>query len=400
MMNPLLNTIRRELQRIYQRPRYLIILTLGIVFSYVFFITLMQEGQPEELPIAIVDHDGSYLSRRLCHELNATQGVKVIAVYDSHAEARKAMQRQEIFAFMEIPNHTFSNMLDFKRPHISIYSNNAFLLAGSLSYKQLATMGKLASAAVHREILRKKGVDEKKIMGIIQPIEFDTHLISNPTASYQPYVLTTILPGIVALMVLLFTSYQVTLEQKEKTASAWLDCADGNLLIALIGKSLPYTFWFSILGILGNIIFFGPCHYTMLGSFALLSVNMILLVMAAQSLAIFLSGLIPDMHLAVCVCAIYGALSFSMSGFSYPVCSMVPAMQAFSYLFPLRHYYLSYSEIALYGDGLEQCWIHFCILLAMNITGLLGAMLMERQRNSKYAVNYTNDEESSLQNLE
>lgn len=398
MMNPLLNTIKRELRRAYHHPRYLILLTLGIVFSYVFFITLMQEGQPERLPIAIVDHDGSYLSRRLCHELNATQGVKVIAVYDNHAEARKAMQRQEIFAFMEIPRHTFSNMLDFKRPHISIYSNNAYLLAGSLSYKQLATMGKLASAAVHREILRKKGLSEDKIMGIIQPIEFDTHLISNPTANYQPYVLTTILPGIIALMVLLFTSYQVTLEQKEKTAAAWLEGANGNLLVALFGKLLPYTFWFSILGILGNIVFFGPCHYTMLGSFTLLSIDMILLVVAAQSMGVFLSGLIPDMHLAVCVSAIYGALSFSMSGFSYPVCSMVPAMQAFSYIFPLRHYYLAYSEIALYGDGIEQCWIHFCILLSMNIIGLLGTLLMERQRNTQYAVNHINAKETSPQN--
>ena len=219
-MNHLLHTIRRELHRAVDSPRYLLLMTLGIAFSYLFFLTLMQEGQPEELPVAVVDHDGSYLSRRLCHELNATQGVRVVAVYPTHAEARKAMQRQEIFAFLEIPEQTYSEMLDFKTPHVALYSNNAFLLAGSLSYKTLATMGKLASAAVQREVLRKKGLPDEKIMGLIQPVEFDTHLVSNPTANYQPYVLTTILPGIVALMVLLFTAYEVSREQKERSAQA------------------------------------------------------------------------------------------------------------------------------------------------------------------------------------
>ena len=383
-MNHLLHTIRRELHRAVDSPRYLLLMTLGIAFSYLFFLTLMQEGQPEELPVAVVDHDGSYLSRRLCHELNATQGVRVVAVYPTHAEARKAMQRQEIFAFLEIPEQTYSEMLDFKTPHVALYSNNAFLLAGSLSYKTLATMGKLASAAVQREVLRKKGLPDEKIMGLIQPVEFDTHLVSNPTANYQPYVLTTILPGIVALMVLLFIAYEVSREQKERSAQAWLASANGNLLCALAGKLLPYTFWFSLLGVVGNIIFFGPCHYTMLGSFWLLVLAVVLLVLAAQAMGVFLSALLSDMHMAICLCAIYGALSFSMSGFSYPVTSMPAPLQACSNLFPLRHYYMIYAKTALYGCGWSQCWPHVCALLLFVLAGLMGALLMARQMRREY----------------
>ena len=383
-MNHLLHTIRRELHRAVDSPRYLLLMTLGIAFSYLFFLTLMQEGQPEELPVAVVDHDGSYLSRRLCHELNATQGVRVVAVYPTHAEARKAMQRQEIFAFLEIPEQTYSEMPDFKTPHVALYSNNAFLLAGSLSYKTLATMGKLASAAVQREVLRKKGLPDEKIMGLIQPVEFDTHLVSNPTANYQPYVLTTILPGIVALMVLLFIAYEVSREQKERSAQAWLASANGNLLCALAGKLLPYTFWFSLLGVVGNIIFFGPCHYTMLGSFWLLVLAVVLLVLAAQAMGVFLSALLSDMHMAICLCAIYGALSFSMSGFSYPVTSMPAPLQACSNLFPLRHYYMIYAKTALYGCGWSQCWPHVCALLLFVLAGLMGALLMARQMRREY----------------
>ena len=364
-------SLKRELRRIFRQgqSRYLILTSLGIVFCYVFFLTLMREGQPERLPIAIVDQDGSYLSRRLCHEINATQGVRVVAVYPTHTEARRAMQRQEIYAFLEIPEGTYNEVLSFTRPHIALYSNNAYLLSGSLSYRSLSTIGKLASGAVQREVLRKKGYDERQIMGLIQPIELDTHLISNPTANYQPYVLTTMLPGMLGLSVLLLTVYMVGKERKSETLAEWL--APG-VMPALLGKMAPYTFWFTLLGVLGNIVLFGWCHFELHGSFGLVVLFSLLLVLAMQSTGVFLAGMIPEPHLATCFAAIYGTLAFTMAGFSYPVTSMPPALQALSQLFPLRHYYKAVSGVSLFGCGLDMCWMQVCAMLLFCIWGLIG----------------------------
>lgn len=380
-MNPFRTSILRELRNLKSHPRYLILMSLGLVFSYVFFITLMYEGTPEKLPIAIVDHDGSYLSRRLCHEINATQGVSVVAVYESHKEAREAMQRQEIFAFYEIPKDIYSEVLAFKAPHVALYANNAYLMAGSFSYKTLATIGKLAAAAVQREVLRKKGFTEKELMGVIQPVEMDTHMISNPTANYQPYVLTTVLPGILGVMVLLFSIYICTGERKNHTMLEWRASANDNVLAAVLGKLFPYTLWFSLLGIVGNIIMFKYLHYTMMGSLAMLSLTVVLFVVVQQSLGVFLSFLVPEMHMAICVGAIYGMLSFTMSGFSYPVTNMVPFMQGFSYIFPLRHYYLTYVDIALYGNGLSYYWPNIVILFLFLFLGIVGVWLFYRETN-------------------
>ena len=374
----MLKTLLRELQRIAARPRYLILMTLGVVFSYVFFITMMREGQPEELPIAIVDHDGSYLSRRFCHEVDATQGVKVVAVYDNHHQARRAMQGQQIYAFLEIPEGTYANVLDFKSPHMALYANNSYLLAGSLSYKTLATIGKLSAAAVQREVLRKKGLDNERIMGMIQPIELDTHLISNPMANYQPYVLTTILPGIVALMVMLLMIYEIGRERKERTMAEWL-ASGRNSLASILGKMMPYTVWFTLLTIIGNIIFFGPGGFVILGNFWWLVLASVLLILAAQSMGVFLAALIPQQHMSVCIGAIYGALSFSMSGFSYPVDAMPAPLQALAHIFPLRHYYLTYSDVAMFGTGFSHIWPHLVALLIMLIPGIIGGILMVRQ---------------------
>jgi len=377
-MRSLWNCFLRELRLIKSAPRYPILITIGILFSYVFFLTFLNEGQPDNLPIAVIDHDASYLSRRLCHEIDATQGVEVVAVYDNHSEAREAMQRQEIYAFLEIPAGTYSEVLDFKAPHIALYSNNAYLLSGTLSYKTLSTIGKLTSGAVQREIMRKKGYSEDQIMGVIQPIEIDAHLISNPWGSYLPYILTTMLPGIIGVMALLYTVYIVSNEYKNGTHRMWLATANNNMVTALSGKLLPYTCWFTLIGILGNIIMFGFCHFVHLGSFFSLSLGMLLFVMAMQAMGVLLAGLIPDQHIAISVAAIYGMLSFSMAGFSYPVNSMPPALQALSYIFPLRHYYLTYADIAMFGAPASQYIFHLCNLALFLVPGLVGGLLLNR----------------------
>lgn len=381
-MNPLFISIKRELRHAAMRPRYLLLVTIGIAFSYLFFLTLMAEGQPEKLPIAIVDHDGSYLSRRLCHEIEATQGVEVAAVYDNQQQARRAMQRQEVFAFLEIPEGAYREVVSFRRPHLSLYANNAFLLGGSFSYKTLATISKLASGAVQREVLRKKGLDEQQIAGMIQPIELDAHFLSNATANYQPYVLTTILPGILGLMVLLYSIFVCWTEYETGTADQWVAAAGGSWMAAVWGKLLPYTVWFSLLNIGGCLILFGPCRYTLLGNFWILVVTTVLFVLALQSMAVLLVGLIPQMHLSMCVGAIYGTLAFTMSGFSFPVTSMPAPLQSFSLIFPLRHYYLTYVDVAMYGSGMECCWPHIAMLLLFLLAGFVGLMLVSKHHSS------------------
>ena len=374
----MIRVIKRELRRIWLQPRYVIILTLGIGFAFLFFATMMREGQPEKLPVAVVDMDGSYLSRRICHELEATLGVSVTAVYDNHTEARRAMQRGEIFAFYEIPAGTYNELLQFHAPHFGLYTNTAYLLAGSLSYRQLATLGMLAAGAVQREVLRKKGYDEEQIMGLIQPVEFDTHPIGNPWANYRIYLMTTIIPAIIAFIVLLHTVYLIGREWQERTVRSWMRKTGGNTVSALAGKLLPYTFHYSLLALVANLVMFGPMHFPMAGSWPLLMLFTVLLIAAAQCAGVFIAGCVGDPAMSMGVTAVYGALSFSLSGFSFPVEAMPRVLEGISWLYPIRHYYLAYRDIAVFGNGLEHAWPHLCALVAFGVLFLVGAAFMGR----------------------
>lgn len=371
--------IHRELRRIWQQPRYVILLTLGIVFTFVFFATMMDEGQPEKLPVAVVDMDGSYLSRRICHEMQATQGVQVVAVYDNHSEARRAMQRGEIFAFYEIPAGTYNELLQFHAPHFGLYTNTAYLLAGMLSYRQLATMGMLAAGAVQREVLRKKGYEEEQIMGLIQPVVLDTHGVGNPWVSYKIYLMTTLIPAIIAFIALLHTTYLIGRERQESTLRSWMKKAGGNGLKALMGKLAPYTFWYSLLVMLANLIMFGPMHFPMEGNWLTMMLFSVLLIAAAQCAATLIACALPDPPIAMGITAVYGAMSFSLSGFSFPIEAMPRVFEPISWLYPIRHYYLAYRDIAIFGSGLEHCWPQLCAMLSFGLALLAGALFLNKQ---------------------
>ena len=82
----------RECRIIYHSPIYWLCMIVLPLTVLIFFTTMMNEGQPTRLPIAIVDNDHSTLSRTLIRRLDAFQSTEIVAQYDNVNEASKAMR--------------------------------------------------------------------------------------------------------------------------------------------------------------------------------------------------------------------------------------------------------------------------------------------------------------------
>ncbi len=355
---------KRELKMMFSRPIYLFSTVFVLAFCYIFFLTFLREGMPEKLPIAVVDLDQSAISRRFYREINATPSTEVVMRCTTYQEAREQMQKGNIYGFIVIPDNLYKDLLANKRPEVSFYVNNSYLIAGTLSYKDMMTMSALASGAYQREFLRARGVPENLIMGRIQPIVIDSHLIGNPWANYGIYLINVLLPGVLQLIVLLMTVYAIGVELKNRSSLYWLEAADGSLAVALAGKLAPYTILFSILGIAGNVLLYKFVNFPFLGSFAYLCVATVLYVIAHQAVGIFMIGLFPVLRDGISFAALYGILSFTYAGFTFPIEAMPPLAQGASVLFPIRHYFMIYVNEALLGANIGKSVIYFAALIA------------------------------------
>lgn len=361
---------KRELWQMMSRPLYVFGSVIVMSFCCLFYLTLLDEGLPEKLPVGVVDCDHTPVSRMLRRELDAGQGVKVVAEYSDYTDARKALQRGDIYAFLYIPERFYADILSFRRPTMTLYANSAYTLGGTLAYKQLMTLANLASGAVQREVLRGRGMRDEQIMPVIQPVVVDTHILGNPWVNYSVYLSTTILPGTLGLMVLLLSAFSMTHEIKMRTSRQWMETAGGNLLTALAGKLLPYSVLFSVLGWAMNVLLFRVLHFPMPGSFWFMGVAVAAYVLAMQAVAVLIVGALPMPGLAISICSLYGTLCFTLAGFSYPVEAMLPVFRAFTWIVPLRHYYMITVDQMLMGLPVAESFVSLAILLSAMLVPL------------------------------
>lgn len=358
------------------------VVAMGI--STFFFISIMRRGVPERIPIGIVDLDNSGTSRNIIRQLNSMQMVEVSTVCNSYHEARLAMQRGDIYGFLLIPNGFTDDMLAFKRPVLSFYTNNAYTVGASMAYKQILTMCNLVSGSFHLQVLQKKGMPDYQAMCIVQPITIEGHQIANPTGNYSIYLLGTMIPGILGLIAFAFTIYCIGIEIKEKTAPEWIETAGGSFSAAILGKILPYSIIFTVLGLIINILMFRIMNFPVRGSYVYMSLGLMLYVYVMQIMAILIIGAVPVLRTAMSLGALFGMMGFSMSGFTFPAMGMLPWVRSLTYLFPLKYYYQIYVNEALLGGPIVNTLIPIvCLLLFLNAPLLVA-------RRLKYACIYLN----------
>lgn len=341
------NSFVREVKRIVSRPIYAV-LTIAIPLAcYVFFSTFMPEGLPQEIPIAVIDHDNSALSRNIIRQIDATQQTSIVKHFSHYSEARDAMQKGEIFAFVEIPNHMERDVMRFSQPKIDFYYNDAYLVPGSLLLKDLSTMLTTVSAAANLKTRQSKGQSYDDSMGQILPISPQINAIGNPYVNYSIYLINVILPGLLQLLVIITTVYVIGVELKEKSSRKWIRLSEGSLTKALIGKLFPYTIIFSIMGVLCNVILFKFLCYPLHNNIMWMYLASFLLVLSAQAIGIFMIGVFPVLRDGLSFAGLYSMLAFSYSGLSFPIEGMPTLLQTLNYLFPLRYFFKIYQDIAL-----------------------------------------------------
>ena len=345
----------------------------------VFFTSLMDDGLPTEMPIGIVDADNTTTTRALIRRLDAFQMSRIEHSYATVAEARKAIQNNEIYGFLYFPKGTTEKLLASRQPKISYYYSYTTLAAGALLMRDLKTISTLGSAAVGQATMRAKGFTPEQIQTFLQPIKIDLHQIANPWTSYNSYLSTMIVPGMMMLFIFLITAYSLGTELKFNVSKKWMEMADNNMTVALLGKFLPQTLvWLAVVYSYQYYVFF-HLGFPHLGSTWMLVLLGLMQVLASQGFGIFAFGLMPSLRMSMSICSLWAVLSISMAGSAFPVMGMDRPLQSLSWLFPLRHYYMIYQTCVFNGFPLVESWFHFVALAGFM---LLPWMVVKKIKNA------------------
>ena len=366
-LRQILDIALRELNILRKNRIYGFCMIVFPVMLVLFFTTMLDQGIPQDLPIGVVDQDNSATSRGLVRNLDAMQNSRVVYRFANVTEARNAMQEGKVYAYLYIPEGTAAKLMAGRQPKISYYYTMTCMTAGSMASKDLKTIGMLGSMAVGKATLSAKGATDGQIKAALQPVTIDAHMIANPEGSYNYSLTTVFVPGILMLFMALLSSYSLGMEMKFDTGKEWLARADGNIVVAIIGKYIVHALVFLLVIFAFLYYIFDVLHFPRLGDTWSIVRLTLLQVAASLGFGIFTFGIMPSLRMSMSISSLWSVLGLSMCGSAFPILGMDPPLQSMSWLFPLRHYWMIYQATVLNGFPVIDVWFHLVALVGFTL---------------------------------
>ncbi len=372
-------SFKRGCVQLVRRPMYFLLIVIMPILCCWFLMDLVKGGSVQRVPVGIVDLDNSILSRQVSRTLNGLQQVNIRHHYANYAEARDAVQRGEVLGFFLIPENLEEHALGGRQPVVSYYVNYAYYAPASMQYKGFKTMSLLANGAIVQTALRTVGLPNEVIAATLQPYQTHVHALNNPFTNYNFYLTSTFVPCFLSLFILLVTAFSLGLELKSGLSRQWLKMAGDSMFLALVGKLVPQTVLFTVVGWFIQWMMFSCYDFPLnCNPWNMLSA-MFLLVVANQSIAVLFFCFVPNFRYGTMLCTLLGMVSFSFSGFSLPTESLYPWVQSLGWVMPIKYYFLIMVDQALNGIDLYYSRIYYAALIGFTILPMLLSWHLKKE---------------------
>lgn len=374
--------ILRSMVQIVRRPVYWTGFFIYPLFMFLFLTTMLSKGLPTRIPAAIIDRDGTSLSREITQNLSGMQMVDLKYTPNSFSEARHLMQEGDVYGYFLIPEDFQADLLAGRKPVITFYTNMTYFVPASMLFKTFKATAIYAKAGVTMEVVQAAGANAESLSSMMMPVNISSRPIGNPQLNYGIYIANSFVPCLLQLMIFLMTAFSLGEELKYGTSRRLMRMADESIAKALFGKLLPQTIIWWVMVFFMTSWLYRYNHYPMNGSWGWMLLSEFMFVLACQGFAVFVVSVLPNLRLSLSVCALLGILSFSIAAFSFPVPSMYSSMRIFSYIVPVRYNFLIYVDQALNGIHIAYSKVWFAAYIVFMLLPFTLLWRLKRDFNN------------------
>ena len=366
---------RRETERIATNGEYRSVavwLPLGVILFFAVFFSQEVVGS---LPVAVIDEDNSYLSHRLGSMIYASHEVADVREVADMAEARAQLLSGEVVGVVEIPEGFARSILSGVTAEVVYYDSGTNISTASLSSKGVNTAVTSFGMGVALQRAEILGAMPDEAMAQAMPIGFTIYGLFNPWLNYAYYVGPCFWAMILIIASMLSTIYAVGTELRYATSVEWIRSANGSLLAGVVGKLAPTTLILWLLSAVVGALIFGVFGAPMRGSWAVLVVGAMVLIVAYQAVALAVVALTASFRLSLSLGGGYSVLAFTFSGVTFPTMAMIGWVQPLTMLFPYTYFMELYIDQAVRG---VEWWYSMQEVAAMLLFCLLPLLLFGR----------------------
>lgn len=349
------------------------------VFWCLAVVAVFATGLMRNIPVGLVDYDNSAESRDLIRSLDAVASVDFVN-YENPQAATADLATGNIYALFVI-GHNWSEKTSGSR------SDSALELFLNKSYYAIATTVETDLKLALSQIQIGQMLEAASVVGggfagnkeRLAVLDADILIAGNPALNFKAYLLTTILPGVLALGAILTCVGSLTREWRLKTVHQVVETYS-HLTGFLLGRMSFWLVLYSLMGLAYLAWFTGWEGWGVQGNLAAWALGIVLFFASMPALAMLYTSLSPSWIIAMSVAIGTTAPIFPFTGFSFPLDSMDAAAQLLAQFLPLTWYLRLHSSQWVLGSELSHTiYLLSMLSLFVIIPAAVGLTLMPRR---------------------
>jgi ABC-2 type transport system permease protein len=358
---------RREVAYIRHSAWDLVLLFGLPLAALVIVAAIFSAGVIRDIPVGLVDMDGSHLSRTVERNLLADPKIRLEKAPPDLSAAGSLLRSRQVYCIVYIPPGLESRARRQEPGAVVIYFNAAFQTVGSQA-------ANAASAAVQAAV-ESAGAGAAAATSALHPPRIQVTVVGNPQQSFELYLASSVAPLVLNLLLSCAAVFCVGRELADGTVRPWAEQVGGRFVAGLIGKLAPYVLVYWGWGLTWTAYLAGWRGWGVQGSLSLLLFGELVFFCATAAVATLLVALTRDTDTALSVSALYAGSGLSFAGVTLPVNSAPIFTRAWSAVLPSTSYLQMQEQQLVLGSSALRSVSPLSILAMFVIGALLIAVL-------------------------
>ena len=381
-MSGVLQVFRQEIHRIFTVKPAFSVLILGASFYALFYPQPYLNEALRNVPIAVVDRDGSQSSRDFARLVDATPDVAVAEVLPDLASAEREVFARRVDGILVIPQYFERDLLHGRPSPVALYADASYFLIYQRVSGAVAAVARTVGAEIETTRLIAIGVDPAIAVAAADPMPLTAVPVFNPEAGYATYVLPAAFVLILQQMLLMGVALLATLPGADPNED---DTRRRRLLPATIvaGKLLAYLALEAV--ILPVYLIVLPYLYGLprLGGIVPILIFAVPFVLSVAGLGFVVAGILRKPIRVALILAALGLPLFMVAGFSWPSEAIPPLIRQISLLLPSTSAIDGFVKLSQLGAPLSAAKSELLTLCALAaFYNLIALLQMARKTRS------------------
>jgi ABC-2 type transport system permease protein len=370
--------IRKEFQQLRRDRRLLPMILLSPILQ-IALLGYAANMDVKDIPMAVCDQDHTVQSRQLVDGFLESGSYVAGARVTDAAAAERTIEEGKASLALVIPPGFGASLSGSRTAPLQLLADGTETQSAAIGLTYATLIVSRAQAA--RAQARLKGLD-LRVLRQITSVQVDpvVRILYNPTLASRNFMVPGVLGMILMIITTILTSLAIV-KEKELGTLEQLIVTPITPRQLIIGKLAPFVIISLVIitvVLVASLVLFG---LAVRGSLFVLYALSLLFMLSSLGIGLFVSTIARSQQQAMMISMFFFMMPMViLSGFVFPIESMPPVIQAVTYLFPLRYYFVIIRGLFLKGVGFAELWRETAALAGIGIVVIAASVLRFRKR--------------------